>query len=611
MCGFAGYYGTGDYNREEILDQMGELIAHRGPDSKGSFVDDYAALGFRRLSIIDLEGGSQPIHSADGRHVIIFNGEIYNYQEIRKDLIEKYGCTFQTNSDTEVILQAYQNYGEKTASMLRGMFAFVIYDKENHTMYGARDYFGIKPFYYAQMNGTLLFGSEIKSFLAHPAFHKEVNKDALKMYLIFQYTPLLETMFKGVFKLEPGTYFTYDGKDFKTTKYFDPTYEKKDRSFEETVKKIGETIQESVDYHQIADVEVGSFLSGGVDSSYIASTVKPMKTYSVGFEVGGFDETTYSKDLCDILHMSNAKKEISSDEFFDALPEVQYHSDEPHANLSAVPLYYLSELAAKDVKVVLSGEGADEMFGGYDTYKPSKSGDVYRKIVPASLRRKLGSWAASKPNHKGLGFLKRNATSVEESYIGQAFIMDNEDADAVLAPKYRSSLRYQDVTKPYFDQVKDQDDLHKKLFLDMHLWLPHDILLKADKMTMSHSLELRVPYLDKEVWNLARTIDSKYCIDGQETKKAFRTSALFKIPMDWAKRKKLGFLVPFRVWLREDKYYNRVKEMFQKDFVSEFFNRELLMKWLEDHKNKVGNFHRQIYTVYSFLLWYEQYFVLR
>ena len=245
MCGFAGYYGAGDFNREEVIDQMGERIAHRGPDSKGSFVDDYVALGFRRLSIIDLEGGSQPIHSADGKHVIIFNGEIYNYQEIRKELIEKHGCQFQTNSDTEVILQGYKTYGEKIASMLRGMFAFVIYDKETHNLFGARDYFGIKPFYYAQMNGSLLFGSEIKSFLAHPHFHKEVNKDALKMYLIFQYTPLLETMFKGVFKLEPGTYFTYDGKELKKTKYFDPTYAKKDRSFDETVKLIGETIQDT------------------------------------------------------------------------------------------------------------------------------------------------------------------------------------------------------------------------------------------------------------------------------------------------------------------------------------------------------------------------------
>lgn len=614
MCGFTGFYDKqfeAAYDRAAVLDDMGQRIAHRGPDSKGDFLDDYVGLGFRRLSIIDLEGGSQPIHSQDGRYVIIFNGEIYNYRELRQELIDHHGCTFATNSDTEVILQTYQVYGQETAARLRGMFAFVIYDKQLHTMYGARDYFGIKPFYYAPMDGALLFGSEIKSFLAHPAFHKEVNKDALKMYLIFQYTPLKETMFKRVFKLEPGTYFTYDGEELRTTRYFDPTYDSSKRTFQETVELIGKAVEDSVEYHQISDVEVGSFLSGGVDSSYIASTVKPMKTYSVGFEVGGFDETTYSQELCKILHMSNAKKEISSDEFFDALPAVQYHSDEPHANLSAVPLYYLSQLAAKDVKVVLSGEGADELFGGYDTYKLSPSGDAYRKAVPAKLRRSLGRWAEKHPGLKGTGFLKRNAGSVEDSYIGQAFIMDNEEADSVLSPAYHSDLRYQDVTAPYFEKVKDQDDFHKKLYLDMHLWLPHDILLKADKMTMAHSLELRVPYLDREMWKLARTLPTDYCVDGKHSKKAFRAAALARIPADWAKRRKLGFLVPFRVWLREDKYYNRVKEMFQRDFTAQFFNQELLLRWLAEHKAQVANHHRKIYTVYSFLLWYEQYFILR
>ncbi|MCP1103163.1 asparagine synthase (glutamine-hydrolyzing) [Aequitasia blattaphilus] len=610
MCGFVGYYGTGDYNREKVLDEMGELIVHRGPDSKGSYVDDKAALGFRRLSIIDLEGGTQPIHSADGKHLIIFNGEVYNYKEIRKELTEKHGAVFQTNSDTEAILQAYKVYGEKTASMLRGMFSFVIYDKEKQTMYGARDYFGIKPFYYTNMNDTFIFGSEIKSFLAHPSFQKEVNKDALKLYLIFQYTPTKETMFKDVYKLEPGTYFTYDGKEFKETRYFDFKYQVKKRGFDEVVKEIGKTVQESVDYHQISDVEVGSFLSGGVDSSYIASSVKPMKTYSVGFKVEGFDETVYSQELCKILNMKNAKKEITPDEFFDILPRVQYQSDEPHANLSAVPLYFLSQLAAKDVKVVLSGEGADEMFGGYDSYIDSGVEGAYRKL-PLALRRKLGKWASKKKYFKGRELMMRNTKTLEDSYVGQSYIMDNHEADAILSKEYQSKVRYQDVTKPYFDQVKDLDDLHKKMFLDMNVWLPHDILLKADKMTMAHSIELRVPYLDRKVWNLARTLESKQCVDGKNTKIAFRTAALAKIPMEWAKRKKLGFMVPVRVWMRKEKYYNQIKTVFEKDFVSEFFKKDILLKWLEDHKNKKGNYQRKIYTVYSFLLWYEQYFVLR
>lgn len=610
MCGFTGYYGFGNYDRKQILDAMGECIAHRGPDSDGTFLDDHVALGFRRLSIIDLEGGSQPIHSEDGRHVIVFNGEIYNYQDIRKELIEKHGCTFATHSDTEVILQAYKTYGEDAVKMLRGMFAFVIYDKETHTMFGARDQFGIKPFYYAKMNDTLLFGSEIKSFLPHPAFHKAVNKDALKMYLIFQYNPLEETMFKDVYKLEPGTCFTYDGSDFKVKRYFTFAFEETSRSLEETVECIHQSVKDSVAYHKIADVEVGSFLSGGVDSSYIASVLRPDKTYSVGFEVQGFDETTHARDLCETLHLKNKKKTLTSKDFFDALPKVQYYSDEPHANLSAVPLFYLSEMAVEDLKVVQSGEGADELFGGYDAYKEIKNDELYKKIVPAALRKKLGHWAKGRAEKRGMGFLQRNATSLEDSYIGQAFIMDNEDADEVMADGYKTALCYQDVTRPYFERVKEQDDLHKKMYLDMHLWLPHDILLKADKMTMAHSLELRVPFLDKEVWNLAKSLESEYCIKGEESKRAFRMAAMKNIPSDWGKRKKMGFPVPLRVWLREEAYYAKVKTMFEKPYAAEFFNQKLILQWLEDHKNNLGNYQRKIYTVYSFLLWYEQYFVL-
>lgn len=611
MCGFAGYFGKSDFNRENVIQQMGACIAHRGPDGEGSYVDDEIALAFRRLSIIDLEGGAQPMYSSDGRYVIVFNGEIYNYRELRAKLRKNFGCVFRTESDTEVILQTYIIYGEKTASLLRGMFAFIIYDRIEHKIYGARDYFGIKPFYYAWMNHHLLFGSEIKAFLPHPYFQKAVNRDALKMYLIFQYCPLRETIFKGVYKLEPGSYMTYDGNTLIIRKYFEPAYGSKKRRFAEAENQISEAIQESVVYHQISDVEVGAFLSGGVDSSYVTALAMPKKTYSVGFEVDGFDETGYSKALCRVLHLCNKSKAITADEFFDALPDIQYYSDEPHANLSAVPLYYLSELAANDVKVVLSGEGADELFGGYEAYRPSISGNVYRKIVPAGLRRKMGKWAGGRPPHRGMNFLKRNALDLEDSYIGHAFIMDNEDADEVLMPAWKSPMRYQDVTKPYYDRVRNQDELHKKLYLDMHLWLPNDILLKADRMTMAHSLELRVPYLDKKVWELARTLETGLMLNNKTTKVAFRASARHYLPFDWAKRKKKGFPVPIRLWLREDKYYWKVCEMFQKEFVSEFFDQKILLRWLDEHKSGKYNHQRKIYTVYAFLMWYEQYFILR
>ena len=609
MCGFAGFYGGECEDRRDVVTNMGKEIAHRGPDDDGVYTDDTVALGFRRLSIIDLGGGVQPMHSQDDRYVMVFNGEIYNYCELRAAL-EKDGAVFATNSDTEVILQTYLRYGEATAERLRGMFAFVIYDKENRTLYGARDYFGIKPFYYAMMDGAFLFGSEIKSFLHHPGFKKELNKDALKLYLEFQYSPLPETIFKGVYKLTPGCYFTYDGKEFRTKRYFEPTYDPKTRSFDNAVKLIDETVLSSVEYHQIADVEVGSFLSGGVDSSYVASVVKPMKTYSVGFDVGGFDETELAEHLCKTLSLPNRAKSISADEFFDALPQVQYHSDEPHANLSAVPLYYLARLAAEDVKVVLSGEGADELFGGYDWYVESETERLYRKL-PLGMRKFFAATLGKIPQGHIRRFFRNGAERVEDTYIGQAFIMDDAEANALLKEPYRSELTFRDVTALYYEKVKGCDDLTKKLYLDMNLWLPHDILLKADKMTMAHSLELRVPYLDKEVWQVARTLTTPQKRKGRKTKRAFRAAALSHIPADWANRKKAGFMVPFRVWLREEKYYELVKAMLSRDFASEFFDTDRLMTMLDEHKAGTHNHARKIYTVYSFLLWYEQYFILR
>ncbi len=608
MCGFAGFFGSGDYDRETVVTAMSEKIRHRGPDADGTFVDDHVALGFRRLSIIDLALGMQPMHSADGRYVICFNGEIYNYKDIRKVLIKKHGAVFQTNSDTEVLLQTYIYYGERTASLLRGMFAFVIYDKEKHTLYGARDAFGIKPFYYARMEDTLLFGSEIKAFLPHPAFKKEVNKEALKMYLIFQYSPMEECLFKNVYKLQPGTYFTYDGSTFETKTYFNAGFRPVERPVEETAEGILEEVKKSVDYHLIADVEVGSFLSGGVDSSFIATLARPDKTYSVGFEVDDFDESLDAKALCDQLGMKNRRREITADEFFDALPAVQYQSDEPHANLSAVPLYFLSEMAAEDLKVVLSGEGADEFFGGYETYHGSKSGDLYKKLMPKGLRRKIGKAIGDK-DHRGLNFFKRNALNLEDAYIGQAFIMDNDQANDLLTEDYKSDLTYQDVTRPYYEQAKGMDDLHKKMFLDMHLWLPNDILLKADKMTMAHSLELRVPYLDRKVWDFAKTMTSDQLLDDHQTKTTFRKSTESVLPEDWVKRKKKGFPVPIRQWLWEEKYAARFREMFDQPFAAEFFDTDQLKRWLEEHQEKKANHQRKLYTVYAFLLWYKAYFI--
>ena len=611
MCGFVGFYDPdkGTFDRNNVLEKMSRSIAHRGPDSDGKYDDGVCALGFRRLSIIDLEGGSQPITSEDGRYTIVFNGEIYNYRDIRKEL-ERYNVTFRTNSDTETILVAYTVFGEDVVTKLRGMFAFVIYDGEKKTLFGARDYFGIKPFYYTFIDGAFVFGSEIKSFLLYPGFRKEVNPDALKLYMTFQYSPLPETMFRGVYKLPQGTAFSYDGRELKKKTYFSADYAPVKRGDEETADLIDKTVRESVKYHKIADVEVGSFLSGGVDSSYIVAAAMPEKTYSVGFDVKGFDECSLAEELSGRLGIKNRTKRITPDEFFDALPSVQYHSDEPHANLSAVPLFFLSKMAAEDVKVVLSGEGADEMFGGYASYVESAWLKCYKKL-PLGIRKKLKDAFADSGNKHLKRFFNDGGTELAEKYIGQAFIMTTSEADRLLSEKYRTAITYGDVTRPIYDEVKDCDEITKKMYLDMRLWLPDDILLKADKMTMAHSLELRVPYLDKEVFALSRTLTPSQLTKGRETKRVFRIAANRSLPDDWANRIKVGFLVPFRHWIKDEKYGSRVREMFNRDFAAEFFDVGAINSLLDDHMSGKKNNTRTIYTVYSFLLWYEQYFVLR
>ena len=615
MCGFVGFIddnNTSETDKKNIIKLMNDKIIHRGPDSEGYYIGENVAIGFRRLSIIDLVGGNQPIYNENENLLIFFNGEIYNFKELQAELTAK-GHIFKTSADTEVVLHGYEEYGEEIASKLRGMFSFVIYDRQTNNIYGARDCFGIKPFYYYlnksnDRDNIFIFGSEIKSFIPHSKFKKELNKSILKLYLIFQYSPLEETFFKNVYKLQQGCYFTYKNGEFKTTRYFDINYNAENKSFEEYISVLSETLKSSVEYHQISDVEVGSFLSGGVDSSFIASTAKPGKTFSVGFAADGFDESMYAEELSDILNIENYKKIVASSEFFNALSAVQYHSDEPHANLSSVPLYFLSEMASEYVKVVLSGEGADELFAGYLSFAESYFSRIYAKL-PFSFRSFIKKLITKLPDFKGKGTLTKYGQKVEDYYIGQAFVMDNDEANGILRNAYKSDISYKDVTAPYFEKVKDKSDLIKKLYLDLFLWLPNDILLKADKMTMAHSLELRVPFLDKEVFALASKIPAKYLIKNKITKHIFREASKKIIPSEWAKRKKLGFPVPFTLWLKEQKYLDILENIFKEDFVSEFFIKDKLFLMLDEHFKGLKNNGRKLYAIYSFLIWYKIYFM--
>ncbi len=609
MCGIVGFTDKNSVkDKKQIIKKMADRIIHRGPDDVGYFTDNEVALGHRRLSIIDLKSGKQPIYNEDKSMVVIFNGEIYNYQEIKEDLLKK-GHKFMTETDTEVLIHGYEEYKTKLFPRLRGMFAFVIYDSNTKEIIGCRDHFGIKPFYYGVFNDTLMFGSEIKSFLEHPDFVKEVNTDTLKMYLIFQYSIHEETFFKNVFKLKPGHYFIYKDGKLDIREYFKVSFNKENKSYQEYENMLQETLEDSIKYHEMtSDVEVGSYLSGGVDSSYVVSVANPDKTFTVGFDYQGFDETKMAKDLSDILGLKNYSKYISSEEFFNILPTITYHTDEPHANLSTVPLYFLARLASSEVKVVLSGEGSDEMFGGYNEYNEPTFLKVYKKL-PLSLRKINAKVLNKMPNFKGKNTIMAYGKPLYERYIGHGNYMSDEEANMILASNLQSNETIKSVIKPLYDEVKNESDVTKKMYIDMHLWLPQDILLKADKMSMASSLELRVPLLDIEVFKMASKIPSKYLVKNNETKHIFRNIAHAKIPEEWSKRRKLGFPVPFGKWIREEKYYKIVKDYFNRDYVKEFFNVEYINKLLDDHyyNHKLNGL--KVYIILIFIIWYEVYFL--
>ena len=617
MCGIVGFTNKINNSNKVIVDMM-DKIRHRGPDAEGSYIDSDIVLGHRRLSIIDVSSsGDQPIFNEDGSLVIVFNGEIYNYREIRQKLINA-GHIFKTNTDTEVLIHGYEEYGEKLLNMLRGMFSFVIWDKNKKELFGARDFFGIKPMYYAIMGKTFMFGSEIKSFLPHPDFKKELNTTALENYLTFQYSPASETFFKNVYKLMPAHYFILKDGKLQIKRYWDVNFNADEKpALEDWVQRISETFKDSVNAHKIADVEVGSFLSSGVDSSYAAAVAEVDKTFTVGFgNDEKYNEIGWAKEFSKAIGKENTSKVITPEEYWGSLEKIQYHMDEPLADPSAVALYFVCNIASEKLKVVLSGEGADEIFGGYNVYS-DPDGTLYDKL-PMSLRKSIGSIAEKLPAKRGVNFFVRKGKTVEERFIGNAYIFTPEERKNLL--KITTDAPHpMELTKPYYSRVKGKDDVTKMQYLDLHMWMAGDILLKADKMSMANSLELRVPFLDKEVMALAEKIPTKYRVTHQNrtddtkyiTKYAMRLAAKKDTTDGTAKtaaKKKLGFPVPIRVWLKEDKYYNIVREEFESKASEKFFNKEPLIKLLDDHRSGKADNSRRIWTVFIFLIWYKVYF---
>lgn len=614
MCGFAGYiHNYGTFDKEEVIHKMADRIKHRGPDDAHYYIDDGIAFGFRRLSIIDLEGGRQPILNEDGSLVLLFNGEIYNYQELREELI-KAGHVFTTKTDSETILHGYEEYGKKILDRLRGMFAFIIWNKNTKELFGARDIFGIKPFYYYKKGKEFMFGSEIKSFLSHPNFEKELDEDMIPLYLSYEYSPDERTIFKNVFKLPGAHCFTYKNGELKVERYYKIEYKiEDDKSLEYWEDAITKEFTESVSMHQIADVEVGCFLSSGVDSSYVVKEIskgtKKVKTFSVGYEEEKYSELPYAQDFSDVIGVPNIANKVSADEFFDAVPEIQYYMDEPLPNPSEIPLYFLAKNARRYVKVVLSGEGADELFGGYPMYLAGGHFDHYSHKVPRPVRKVLGTVAKHCPNFKGKNFLVRGAMEPYQRFMRANYVFQSAERQKFLKRPIASKVP-EEYSKRYFNEVSNLDEPTQLQYVDMHTWMIYDILLKADRMSMANSLELRVPFLDKKMLELSTRIPSRYRAANETTKIALRGAAIKQLPERTANKKKLGFPVPLNDWLREDKYYNKVKAAFQSDIAEKFFVTSELIKLLDDHKNGKALNMQKIWSFYTFILWYEQFFVL-
>jgi asparagine synthase (glutamine-hydrolysing) len=607
MCGFCGFTGKVE-NKEQVIENMMEKIIYRGPDSKGSHVDDDIALGFRRLSIIDLADGTQPIYNEDGTKVIVFNGEIYNYKSIREDLINK-GHIFKTKTDTEVILHGYEEYGPEVLNKFRGMFGIAIWDLVSKELFIARDFFGIKPMYYTQVGNDLVFGSEIKCILTHPNVKKELNESALQNYLSFQYGVPNDTFFKNIYCLQPGHYLKFKEGKLEITRYWKPEFMVND-SWEEDrlVEEIDKVFKESVEAHKISDVEVGCFLSSGVDSSYVATQFKGQKSFTVGFNYNKYNEIDYAKELAEEIGQDHYFKRIEDDEFWEIVPKVQYYMDQPHADPSCVALYYVCKIASEHVKVVLSGEGADELFGGYRIYHEPFS-LRYSKLLPRFVWKGIAGVLNAIPvEFPGKSYANRASKTLEQRFIGNANLFSDKEKRKILK-NVEGMKKPEEITKPFYEDTKGMDDVTRMQYVDINFWMIGDIRLKADRMSMANSLELRVPFLDKEVWNLARTIPVQFKVtkDGQ-TKVAMRKAALKNMPEKVASRKKLGFPVPTREWLKQEKYYNIVKKEFESETAKKYFVTEEIVKLLDEHIKLKKDNSRKIWTIYVFLIWYKQFF---
>lgn len=612
MCGFVSLFT--DYplmtnHRISGLRKMTQQIAHRGPDQQGRMVDQHIYLGFQRLSIIDVENGRQPFSYDDGRYTIVFNGEIYNHIELRNQLSLE-GAVFTTHSDTEVILALYKVHGPNAVHFLRGMFAFVIWDSQDQMLFAARDPFGIKPFYYMETDDSLYCASEMKSLMGAQPPSPRINMGALHHYFTFQYVPEPDTLVHAIAILPPGHTLTRKkGEKALVHAYEKIRFTPVKVPLNERLKDIRRVLEDSVSIHMRSDVPVGTFLSGGIDSTIIAALAKEqhpaIKSFTVGFESEGYSEIHLARQTAAALGIENISKVISAQEFVEELPRIIWHMDTPVADPAAVPLYFVAREAAKQVKVVLSGEGADELFGGYNIYREPQSLQLFQ-YAPSAIKDILYRASMLLPDGvKGKSFIQRGCTPLEERYVGNANIFAHDEKQLFLW-NYQHDLRPQGITEPYFQDVSGLDDVTKMQYIDIQTWLRGDILVKADRMTMAHSLEARVPFLDKKVMEIARELTWDEKIHNKTTKYALREAFKGLIPEPVVDRKKLGFPVPIRLWLK-DVLYDWARELILDSETDHYINKHSVLQMLERHREGIADNSRKLWTVLVFMIWHQIY----
>jgi len=623
MCGICGkiYFDNDNLVDQNIIKKMMKVIRHRGPDDEGMYINGQVGLGHKRLSIIDLNTGKQPVSNEDGKVWVVYNGEIYNYKELRTFLLQR-GHFFKTETDTEVIVHLYEEHGEKFISKLRGMFAFALWDERDKILLLARDRVGIKPLYYSLTNNSLIFASEMKAILQDPSVKREVDPAIIDRFLTFLYLPGTETLIKNIRKLSPGHYLTFKNGKIDLKQYWDLNFPTPNNecSFDDLKEQLVELLRDSMRIHMISDVPVGFLLSGGVDSTALLSFAKDetdhdISTFTIGFEGENFaDERPYARLAAERFGTKHYEMTIKAQDFLDFLPKYVWHMEEPVCEPPAIALYYISKLAKEHVKVLISGEGGDEAFAGYPNYRNmvwlerfKKSSTPFHHSI-SKIFSNLGRFSRFNKLEKYAPLMTIPLESYYFSRTSNPFNYFNKFYSELYTAEFKDRIDKNYSTEPitgYFKNISYQDNLNKMLYVDTKTWLPDDLLVKADKITMANSLELRVPFLDHKVLEFAARLPTNYKLKGFTTKYILKKAFHNRVPDEILNRKKTGFPVPSGMWFRND----------LKDFIYDillndktiqrgYFEKNTIQKMIKLNSEN-NNYSKEIFSLLILELWYR------